>query len=831
MNGNTVDVYFSHTRFFLKAKFFGVIGTNNADDFTLLGVAMNLYFKPVWSLNEVPLSIDSHPRFKNLFWVVPEISHLAHAVVDFASRMGWDYVGFIHQNNLYGWRFDEQLKAIARNHSVCFYGTLKINSGTDVIVLRQLVTEFIVINIQIPVVIVALEEYELIQLLQILKQLPRELTAHLQLVALTTWGTKQIIVNGNEEITRGVITFQSLYKEDESLTAYFGSKEFIDDRRSVQNRTKTQNTLINRKNNTCDGDYDNCTISMFDYTQHSTAAAYANSVYAFTRVILDSYANKNLNTTAVDMRYAIDQLIGLKDRLRDDVAPFRKDILDFGPTRRVRPAYGIYNYQRVGEGVYRYVQVGHWKFTDNQEGGGFRGRVKGGVTHEWVDFKLNVSRIQWQPASAFSSSAQEKNVPISKCGVTCKKNEVMLRRFRLCCWFCAECQPNQIIFNNTCVTCQIDEKPSTNLRRCEKLPHSGIQVPLGVSVFIYFLMSLAFLLTFCGLALFVHYRDTHVIRASSRELNTIIFIGLLMWNSVAFFTLFRVTHISCFLRSTFLYLGYSMVYAPLLLKTNRIYRIFRNGKTNPRPPKAVSPLSQVLITVCLCSVQIMICLVRVSDLQIQQILNQDTIINYCQDDLIVFFINMVYILAIMAATTFYAFKTRHFPKNYNESKYIGFAMYITLFVSCMGVVTFFSIADQGYKTFIISLVCLVCSLTVFMCIFPKRLFLLIKGEPGTGGVNKLAVAKRSIDSDNTTSHTTMTETNEEVLASPSGKKGDFLRRIPEEMTIKRKDDSLTRVTELSSTDSSEPKHLWDTRRFSNISMLSIVRIQRNEEAR
>ena len=776
-------------KFFLKTKFFGVIGTNNADDFTLLGVAMNLYFKPVWSLNEVPLDIDSHPRFKNLFWIAPEILHMAHAVIDFASRMDWDYIGLIHQNNMFGWRFDAQLKLIARNHSVCFSKTLKIDSGTEPIVLNQLIMEFIITTQQSPVIIVALQEPELLHLLQALKLLPKPLTNNLQLVALTTWGTKQFVVHGNEELARGVITFQPLYNEDETLTTFFRSKNFTNDKKFVENYTQTV------LNTTCSGEYNNCLVDLFGNPEHSTAAAFSDSVYAFTRVILDSYEDNKtsqiLNQTSVGLRYVINKLIALRER--KNVAPFRKDILKFQQSRRIEPAFGIYNYQEIFSDTnqpkrYRYVKIGHWRYSGTHTVQHNRG----------IDFKMNLSRIQWQPEG-------RRNVtPSSKCGEPCKENEIITKdaRFGVCCWFCVSCGINEIVKNNTCVKCKLDEKLSTDLRKCEKLQHRRGQVPIGLSVFIYTLMAAAFLLTFIGLAMFIRYKDTHVIRALSRELSTIIFIGLLLWNSVAFFTLFKITRILCFLRSTFLYLGYSMVYAPLLLKTNRIYRIFQNGKTNPRPPKAVSPLSQVLITLCLCSVQIMVCLIRVTNLEIQQLLNEDTIIDYCEDDLIVFFINMVYILAIMAATTFYAFKTRHFPKNYNESKYIGFAMYATIFVSCLGLVTFFSVSDRGYKTAILSLVCLVCSLTVFLCLFPKRFILIINGNHGSKTIKKpdSRPARHRNNSENMTSHTELGN-----------------------------NDSLRIPPEISPNNVGPPSDSWDIRRFSRISMLSIIKIQRNDE--
>lgn len=60
----------------------------------------------------------------------------------------------------------------------------------------------------------------------------------------------------------------------------------------------------------------------------------------------------------------------------------------------------------------------------------------------------------------------------------------------------------------------------------------------------------------------------------------------------------------CAFRRLLLGLGMAITYSAMLTKTNRIYRIFEQGKRSVTPPKFISPTSQLIITFVLSSVQV-----------------------------------------------------------------------------------------------------------------------------------------------------------------------------------------------------------------------------------
>ena len=67
---------------------------------------------------------------------------------------------------------------------------------------------------------------------------------------------------------------------------------------------------------------------------------------------------------------------------------------------------------------------------------------------------------------------------------------------------------------------------------------------------------------------------------------------------------FEPTLVSCIVMSAGFHLSFTSTYAPLLVKTNRTYRIFSSaGKSAGRPP-FVSSKAQVMIATCITSIQV-----------------------------------------------------------------------------------------------------------------------------------------------------------------------------------------------------------------------------------
>ena len=105
------------------------------------------------------------------------------------------------------------------------------------------------------------------------------------------------------------------------------------------------------------------------------------------------------------------------------------------------------------------------------------------------------------------------------------------------------------------------------------------------------------------LGVFLRHNETPVVRASGRELSYVLLIGILLCYAASFLFVIRPTPVVCGIQRTAIGTCFSIVYGALLTKTNRISRIFRDGKKSAGRPGFISPKSQLAICGGLVSVQ------------------------------------------------------------------------------------------------------------------------------------------------------------------------------------------------------------------------------------
>ena len=88
---------------------------------------------------------------------------------------------------------------------------------------------------------------------------------------------------------------------------------------------------------------------------------------------------------------------------------------------------------------------------------------------------------------------------------------------------------------------------------------------------------------------------------------------------------------------------------------------------------------------------------------------------------------------LVTMCTFYAFKTRRLPDNYNESRYIAFCVDTTLLVWISFVPTYFMTSRAYYRVVISSVALIVNSTVSLLCLFiPKVHALYLQKKHGSG---------------------------------------------------------------------------------------------------
>ncbi|XP_037899434.1 metabotropic glutamate receptor-like, partial [Glossina fuscipes] len=126
---------------------------------------------------------------------------------------------------------------------------------------------------------------------------------------------------------------------------------------------------------------------------------------------------------------------------------------------------------------------------------------------------------------------------------------------------------------------------------------------------------------------------------------------------------------------------FTVVYAALLTKTNRIARIFKAGKQSAKRPSFISPKSQLVICSGLIFIQILIngvwMVIAPSHAMYHHPTREDNLLvcdSYIDASYMIAFF---YPIVLIVICTVYAVLTRKIPEAFNESKHIGFTMYTT----------------------------------------------------------------------------------------------------------------------------------------------------------
>ncbi|XP_042564575.1 metabotropic glutamate receptor 5-like [Clupea harengus] len=361
--------------------------------------------------------------------------------------------------------------------------------------------------------------------------------------------------------------------------------------------------------------------------------------------------------------------------------------------------YEIMNFKKMGKDYYDYINVGSWDSSG---------------------LKIDDEEI-WASQDAIIKSV---------CSEPCAKGQIkVIRKGEVsCCWTCTPCKENEFVSDEyTCRACLLGSWPTHDLTGCEQIPVEylrwGEPEPMAAVVF----SCLGLLATFFTTAVFVAHRDTPVVKSSSRELCYIILAGIGLGYLCTFCLMARPRAAHCYLQRLGVGLAPAMCYSALVTKTNRIARILAGSKKKimTRKPRFMSACAQLVIAALLILLQLAL-IVTLFLLEPPAVVHDHPSIRQvrlvCNTSTLGVVAPLGYNGLLILSCTFYAFKTRNVPANFNEAKYIAFTMYTTCIIWLAFVPIYFG---SDYKTvttcFSVSL-----SATVALgCMFVPKVYIII----------------------------------------------------------------------------------------------------------
>uniref|UniRef100_H2TE84 Glutamate receptor, metabotropic 5b n=1 Tax=Takifugu rubripes TaxID=31033 RepID=H2TE84_TAKRU len=365
--------------------------------------------------------------------------------------------------------------------------------------------------------------------------------------------------------------------------------------------------------------------------------------------------------------------------------------------------YEIMNFKKMGKDYYDYINVGSW---DN-----------GGL-------KIDDDEI-WPNTDSIIKSV---------CSEPCDKGQIkVIRKGEVsCCWTCTPCKENEFVFDEyTCKACELGSWPNDDLTGCDLIPVEylrwGDPEPIAAVVF----ACLGQMATFFVTGIFIRFRDTPVVKSSSRELCYIILVGICLGYLCTFSLIAKPHVVHCYLQRLGIGLSPAMSYSALVTKTNRIARILAGSKKKicTKKPRFMSACAQLMIAFMLIVLQLGI-IIALFVMEPPEVIHDYPSIRQvnliCNTTNLAVVAPLGYNCLLILSCTFYAFKTRNVPANFNEAKYIAFTMYTTCIIWLAFVPIYFG---SNYKIITMCFSVSLSATVALCCMFvPKVYIILAKPE-------------------------------------------------------------------------------------------------------
>ncbi len=379
--------------------------------------------------------------------------------------------------------------------------------------------------------------------------------------------------------------------------------------------------------------------------------------------------------------------------------------------------YVIKNLQRKSNGKYMYETVGHWDELPINR------------TTPLEIFKDNILSIQW-------SDGQSRNTPESICSYPCGNGEYPepVASQAECCWVCKPCAENTVSTGTACKTCGRGYIPNDLKSECEIIQTSYLTWSHGLSIVILLLNCIGIMGTIAVAIVFIVYYKHQLIKASSRELSAIMLTGIMLCYVLPFFFIAKPAPWICGVRRFGVGFCFALCYSALLVKTNRIHRIFNRSPNSNQIPPLISSQSQLFFTGLLVAVQVVIASVWliIERPSITYIFNKHSTELKCGESSHTGLpVTLVYNLILLLTTIYFAFHTRKVPQNFNEAKFINLAVYALCILWLAFIPSYYATAVLGtiYQTGSLVIV-IILNATMTLCILflPKMYYLFFRKQ-------------------------------------------------------------------------------------------------------
>ncbi|XP_023207486.1 extracellular calcium-sensing receptor-like [Xiphophorus maculatus] len=368
-------------------------------------------------------------------------------------------------------------------------------------------------------------------------------------------------------------------------------------------------------------------------------------------------------------------------------------------------SYDVINWQ-LRNGQVEHVTLGHFTSTKNGE------------------YRLSIE--------------EDKIVPTSVCSNACPAGtrKAQIKGQPVCCFDCIPCAEGSITNSTECTTCP--QEYWSNERKDGCIPKTveflAYHEPMGVALTVVALLGAS--LSLLTMIVFIHYRETPVIKASNSELSFFLLLSLFLCFLCPLTFIGRPTVWTCMLRHTAFGVTFALCISCILGKTIVVVTAFKATHPSNKVAVKFGPTQQRII-VCSCTlIQVVICILWLKlnpplPDRVFKYSNKKIVLECNTGSEVAFYAVLGYIGILSVICLILAFLARKLPDNFNEAKCITFSMLIF----CAVWITFIPayVSSPGKFTVAVEIFAILSSaFGLLISIFaPKCYIILIKPEKNT----------------------------------------------------------------------------------------------------
>ncbi|XP_050327469.1 metabotropic glutamate receptor 2-like isoform X2 [Bactrocera neohumeralis] len=695
----------------------GVVGA--ASSVTSIQVAnlLRLFRIPQVSFFSTSPELSNKQRFEYFSRTIPSDHYQVKAMVEIVKRMGWSYVSIIYEESNYGIKAFEELEELLARHNICIAVKEKLvkDSGVAEEIAYDNIVQKLLTKPRARGAIIFGSDQEVREVMRAVRR--NNATGAFSWIGSDGWSARNLVSDGNEPEVEGTLSVQPQANPVKGFEEYFLNLTVENNQRNpwfvefwedhFQCRyPDSLSTPYNNYNRTCTTKERLSKNTDFEDQLQFVSDAVMAFAYALRDMHRDLCGGRPSLCDAMRPTKGADLLKYLRKVQFQGLSGdhFRFDGNGDGPAR-----YNIIHFKQSAEGLYHWVKVGEY-----YEG----------------ELRLNMTEVQFK--------LLHPKPPESVCSLPCERGQA--KKYvegESCCWHCFNCSTYQIrhpIDETQCLTCQLGTLPDASKQFCQTIPEVYLRPESAWAIGAMAFSATGILVTLFVVGVFVRHNDTPIVRASGRELSYILLAGILMCYAVTFALVLKPTNIVCAIQRFSVGFCFTVVYAALLTKTNRIARIFKAGKQSAKRPSFISPKSQLVICSFLIFIQILIngvwMVIAPSHAMYHHPTREDNLLvcdSYIDASYMIAFF---YPIVLIVVCTVYAVLTRKIPEAFNESKHIGFTMYTTCVIWLAFVPLYFGTANHVPLriTSMSVTISLSASVTVACLFSPKLYIILIRPE-------------------------------------------------------------------------------------------------------